>query len=299
MAVSIPPWATDPTNRGLRNDPIGANAMDQFRREVFGGGTQGNQMSYWTPEALPKLRSSEGRYDQIHYPTGYTSSGVRSSASGGYGFLDSTWRTYAGQAGVDTNQYPRAYMAPPAVQDQVAAITPVSNWTCPNCNSTASRLARNAAYVSSTPQSGTGGSGGDSSGFSTSDDPAFTQGSLDVRTPSDLTPAEREALSGLNRDYGGGSDQPLSGGVNPNSFIDPSIPPLEPDPNNPQAPYPFTGQPQQQGGGLGAILTWGWDKLLRLALIVLGVLLVIVAAWAMVRGEFDPVAMAGKAVKAK
>jgi hypothetical protein len=109
----------------------------------------------------------------VHYPSGYAPNGQPSSASGGYGFLDSTWRTYAAKAGVDTAQYPRAYLAPASVQDQVAAITPVSNWTCPGCNSTASSLATNPDYVTNTP--GTGGlalgPADTSSGFSTNQDP--------------------------------------------------------------------------------------------------------------------------------
>ena len=107
-------------------------------------------MAFWTPAALGPLAQSEssGNAGLIHYPTGFTPSGVRSSASGLYGYLDSTWQTYAAQAGVDTTLYPRAYMAPASVQNQVALITPVSNWTCPGCNATASRLAQDPANVS-------------------------------------------------------------------------------------------------------------------------------------------------------
>jgi hypothetical protein len=106
-------------------------------------------VSFWTPQALGPLAQSEssGNASLIHYPSGYTSSGIRSSASGLYGYLDSTWQTYAGQAGVDTSLYPRAYMAPASVQNQVALITPTSNWTCPGCNATASRLATDPSNV--------------------------------------------------------------------------------------------------------------------------------------------------------
>jgi hypothetical protein len=112
-------------------------------------------MSFWTPQALGPLAQSEssGNASLIHYPSGYTPSGVRSSASGLYGYLDSTWQTYASQAGVDTSLYPRAYMAPASVQNQVALITPTSNWTCPGCNATASRLATNPANVTGSPLS--------------------------------------------------------------------------------------------------------------------------------------------------
>ena len=45
-----------------------------------------------------------------------------SSASGAYQFIDSTWRGRAQKAGVDIQQYPRAFMAPPDVQDKVADV---------------------------------------------------------------------------------------------------------------------------------------------------------------------------------
>jgi len=108
---------------------------------------------YWTQSGLSQLAQSEsgGRADLIHYPSGYTKGGVRSSASGLYGYLDSTWVTYAGRAGVDTNLYPRAYMAPAEVQTAVAAQTPISHWTCPGCNSVAEGMAGNPQYVSATP----------------------------------------------------------------------------------------------------------------------------------------------------
>jgi hypothetical protein len=103
--------------------------------------------AYWTPEGLAALRPTEGRYDQIHYP-----SGDPSTASGAYGFLDRTWREQAPKAGVDITKYPRAYMAPPAAQDAVAAITPISHWTGVDSrgvpfNAAAQRLAANPAYI--------------------------------------------------------------------------------------------------------------------------------------------------------
>ena len=45
-----------------------------------------------------------------------------SSASGAYQFIDSTWRGRAQKAGVDIQKYPRAFMAPPDVQDKVADV---------------------------------------------------------------------------------------------------------------------------------------------------------------------------------
>ncbi|MDP9332021.1 MAG: M23 family metallopeptidase [Actinomycetota bacterium] len=64
--------------------------------------------------ALATIRTLEsgGRYD---------ARSPGSSASGAYQYIDTTWRSWANQVGVDTAQYPRAYLAPPTVQDAVAA----------------------------------------------------------------------------------------------------------------------------------------------------------------------------------
>jgi len=113
-------------------------------------------MAYWNAAGLAATRAVEGGSG------GYTARDPNSSASGAYSFLDSTWRTYAPQAGVDINQYPRAYMAPPAAQDAVASITPVSNWGGTWAGSGGAN-AINPAYIQSTPMTqtylGTNGSG--------------------------------------------------------------------------------------------------------------------------------------------
>jgi hypothetical protein len=112
---------------------------------------------YWTPQALGPLAKSEsgGNASLIHYPNNpaWGGSGGGSSATGLYGYTTGTWQTYAQQAGVDINQYPYAYLAPASVQTQVALQTPISNWTCPGCNSTAVQIAGNPANVSGSPQS--------------------------------------------------------------------------------------------------------------------------------------------------
>lgn len=57
-----------------------------------------------------RLRESGGNYT-IQSPV--------SSASGAYQFVDGTWRSLTSKFGIGT-EYPRAYMAPPEVQDEVA-----------------------------------------------------------------------------------------------------------------------------------------------------------------------------------
>ena len=49
-------------------------------------------------------------------------------ANGVFQFIDPTWRRQAPKAGVDIRQYPTAISAPPSVQAQVAAVTPLREW---------------------------------------------------------------------------------------------------------------------------------------------------------------------------
>ena len=82
--------------------------------------------------------------------------GLCSSATGTYQFLTGTWQAYAPKAGVDLAAYPVAADAPAAVQDQVAAITPISNWTCAGCDDRfAQNLQSNPEWISSSPTGAT------------------------------------------------------------------------------------------------------------------------------------------------
>ena len=56
----------------------------------------------------------------------YQAKNPRSTASGAYQFLDSTWRTMSARAG--HGGYPTARSAPPWVQDAVAIYTVNSGW---------------------------------------------------------------------------------------------------------------------------------------------------------------------------
>lgn len=99
---------------------------------------------YWTPSGLAAIAQTESSGN----PTAVNPS---SSASGLYGFLDSTWQSIAPTVGVDINQYPTAASAPSSVQTAVAANTPISNWTCPGCNSAAAGIAAGLGNVTNTP----------------------------------------------------------------------------------------------------------------------------------------------------
>lgn len=65
---------------------------------------------------LATIRARESRGDyQLPGPKG-----MPGTASGAYAFIDSSWRALTKKYGVGT-EYARAFMAPPAIQDQVAA----------------------------------------------------------------------------------------------------------------------------------------------------------------------------------
>jgi murein DD-endopeptidase MepM/ murein hydrolase activator NlpD len=51
----------------------------------------------------------------------YTAQAATSTASGAYQYVAGTWRTQASRAGIDVSRYPQAHLAPPHIQDAVAA----------------------------------------------------------------------------------------------------------------------------------------------------------------------------------
>jgi hypothetical protein len=103
---------------------------------------------YWNLAGLRATAKVEGG-------TGYTAKDPNSSASGAYSFLDSTWKTYQTQYNQQygtSYSYTHARDAPPQVQDQVASITPVSNWGGSWAGSGGANAA-NPALTQSTPLS--------------------------------------------------------------------------------------------------------------------------------------------------
>jgi len=210
-------------------------------------------MAFWTPSGLAALRPTEGQYGQIHNNT-------PGGATGGFGFLDSTWRTFAPQAGVDLNQYPRAYMAPPSVQDKVASITPISNWTCPDCNTSAVQLARNPAYVTDSPIDPSGSGPGSGTGYNLPQVPDYS-GAFD--DPNDFpkfgggdqyAPAYTDTPGLGGGIQGTGGYNPFSGGSTPvNIYGTGANTSLEFDPSS----LSYGGSGSGFAGGNGASFSYG------------------------------------------
>jgi hypothetical protein len=72
-------------------------------------------------------------------------------AGGNFQFITPTWQRQAPKAGVDINKYPTAMSAPPAVQAQVAAVTPIREW---GPNTVAALKARFPGLDTSKPPTG-------------------------------------------------------------------------------------------------------------------------------------------------
>ena len=73
-------------------------------------------------------------------------------AQGNFQFITPTWQRFAPKAGVDLKLYPTAMSAPPSVQAQVAAVTPISQW---GPNTVAALKARFPGIDTSKPPTGT------------------------------------------------------------------------------------------------------------------------------------------------
>lgn len=155
-------------------------------------------MAYWNAAGLAATRAVEGGAG------GYTAHDPNSSASGAYSFLTSTWQTYAPKAGVDINKYPYAYMAPPAAQDAVAAITPVSNWGGTWAGSGGAN-AINPAYIQATPMTATQLSGSNFTAPSSVPD-YFT---------TSTTPGSQSSYPITDNSGQFGTDNQTPGGVDP------------------------------------------------------------------------------------
>jgi Transglycosylase-like domain len=101
---------------------------------------------YFTPEGLQQV----ALFESSNNPTAQNPS---STASGLYGFTNSTWVQYAETYSPGLSAiYPTAASAPSSVQTAVAQITPSSNWTCPGCDASISTAVQSdPSLLSSTP----------------------------------------------------------------------------------------------------------------------------------------------------
>lgn len=97
-------------------------------------------MTFWTLSGLKALATSESGGD----PTVCNVSGH----CGLYQYDTATWKDFAPGAGVDLKLYPTADLAPASLQTAVALRTPISHWTCPDCNSQAAGFAATPGYTS-------------------------------------------------------------------------------------------------------------------------------------------------------
>lgn len=109
--ITVPP-STTTTTRPPRKVSRGAGRPQGPAGQGPAAPTPAGEM----PALMLRIRWCESRND-------YTARNPRSSASGAWQFLDSTWANYGG--------YPRAYLAPPAVQDAKALLTYRSRGTTP------------------------------------------------------------------------------------------------------------------------------------------------------------------------
>jgi cell wall-associated NlpC family hydrolase len=83
---------------------------------LAGGGGPAADLCGSTSDVATALATTR----QLESGNDYTAQATKASASGAYQFLDSTWRAWSAKAGY-ADLYPRAYLAPPHVQDAAAA----------------------------------------------------------------------------------------------------------------------------------------------------------------------------------
>jgi hypothetical protein len=220
--------------------------------------------NYFTSEGLSQLQGFESSGD----PTVVNSSGH----AGLYQFSPSLWQTYAPQAGVSVSDYPTADLAPAELQTQVAAITPACNWLCQDCDAPISAaVAADPTLLTSTPGSAVSDGG---LSFSAPDVP--NTGSVDQTFGGGGTPdASTSPFDAIGQVLGGGGGaDPLTGGSDVAA-------------TNPQT----TGVPGTSAdtSGVTSVLPalaanieiW----LTRGGLILLGIVLIAAAAWALASGE--------------
>ena len=88
----------------------------------------GAQPSVYQPSQLDIIAHVESGNRNIPQAIHDVNTDRGTPAGGNFQFIDPTWRRQALKAGIDINRYPTAMSAPPSVQAQVAAVTPIREW---------------------------------------------------------------------------------------------------------------------------------------------------------------------------
>lgn len=248
--------------------------------------------------------SLSGLVKQFESGGNYVAVNPTSGAGGAYQFVPSTWRQYAGQIGVDTTLYPRAELAPPSVQDavfqQAVAQRGLGDWTCRNCN------APLTTYVGANPDAlnlptfsnGSGDSGGSvgSGGSYLVPGSADTGGATPVTIPGEFTPLPQDSGT-VTMDPFSPFASPGTGGFDPGAggYVDPGF--LSGSPLANPLGSAGAAQPQGAAGPLGRLMQVLADFGSRAALVLLGIVLIAAAAWAMAEGELpSPAKIAAKSL---
>ena len=101
-----------------KQEQIKAELNRQAQERAFYQGIVDAQRNVRLHPFLVCVRHHESDRGGYPHTNGYQAQNPRSSASGAYQFIDSTWRNVSARAG--HGGYPTAASAPPEVQDQVA-----------------------------------------------------------------------------------------------------------------------------------------------------------------------------------
>ena len=128
------------------------------------------------------------------------------TASGAYGFTNSTWAQYLGQIasslGISSSAYPTAASAPPAVQDavfnQAVSQNGLSDWLCPGCDPALSSYVANTPGASSLPLASPGGAGGTAGNPGTASPPTTGTGASTAGTAANSASSCGTAFNPLN-----------------------------------------------------------------------------------------------------
>jgi hypothetical protein len=237
---------------------------------------------YFTPEGLQQV----ALFESSNNPTAQNPS---STASGLYGFTNSTWAQYVEMYSPGLSAiYPTAASAPADIQTAVAQITPSSNWTCPGCDaSITTAVQADPSLLSSTPITAAIVSSPDDYSGGTTGTGSF------LDSLSSLNPFAASTIANDPNNPGGtgtGAQAPVGGASSLNPFSSNAI---ANDPNNPGG----TGTGAQSPAGqlaswLSGASSW-WQTavadveniLERGGFAFLAIVLIAVGLWALLKNK--------------